>query len=162
MTYLEFFGNVRDLNLLSILLQVCAGSPVQRHHWLGAGQKAARSWSAHPSAGMYWRGIGDDDQSVPVDVLQYRRSGPVGGTGHQRHWLFGAGTIIVTGRNQVRGLTTAAGLWASACMGLAIGSGFYEASIIMCALLYIVLVSLNKLARHVYQERLEPAGICGV
>lgn len=34
--------------------------------------------------------------------------------------FLGAGTIIVTGRQEVKGLTTAAGLWASACMGLAI------------------------------------------
>ena len=40
--------------------------------------------------------------------------------------FLGTGTIIVTGRQEVKGLTTAAGLWASACMGLAIGAGFYE------------------------------------
>lgn len=40
--------------------------------------------------------------------------------------FLGAGTIIVTGRQEVKGVTTAAGLWASACMGLAIGAGFYE------------------------------------
>ena len=33
--------------------------------------------------------------------------------------FLGAGTILVTGRQQVKGLTTAAGLWASACTGLA-------------------------------------------
>ncbi len=44
--------------------------------------------------------------------------------------FLGAGTIIVTGHNQVRGLTTAAGLWAAACIGLAIGIGFYEGAII--------------------------------
>ena len=33
--------------------------------------------------------------------------------------FLGAGTVIVTGRQEVKGLTTAAGLWASACMGLA-------------------------------------------
>lgn len=38
--------------------------------------------------------------------------------------FLGAGTIIVTGRNRVMGLTTAAGLWASACIGLSIGIGF--------------------------------------
>ena len=37
--------------------------------------------------------------------------------------FLGAGTIILTGSQQVKGLTTAAGLWASACMGLAIGAG---------------------------------------
>ena len=39
--------------------------------------------------------------------------------------FLGAGTIIITKERQVRGLTTAAGLWASAAMGLAIGVGFY-------------------------------------
>ena len=48
--------------------------------------------------------------------------------------FLGAGTILVTGRQQVKGLTTAAGLWASACMGLALGIGFYEGAIIGCAL----------------------------
>ena len=41
-----------------------------------------------------------------------------------------AGSIMVTGRHQVKGLTTAAGLWASACIGLAIGCGFYSGAII--------------------------------
>jgi len=39
--------------------------------------------------------------------------------------FLGAGTIIVTGHNQVKGLTTAATLWVTAALGLAIGSGFY-------------------------------------
>ena len=38
--------------------------------------------------------------------------------------FIGAGAIIVTARRQVKGLTTAAGLWTSAIMGLAIGAGF--------------------------------------
>ena len=41
-----------------------------------------------------------------------------------------AGTILVTSRNEVYGMTTAACLWASACMGLAIGAGYYECTII--------------------------------
>lgn len=51
--------------------------------------------------------------------------------------FLGAGTIIVTGRHQVKGLTTAAGLWASACMGLAVGAGFYE-----CVFLSFILIFL--------------------
>lgn len=49
--------------------------------------------------------------------------------------FLGAGTIIVTGRQEVKGLTTAAGLWASACMGLAVGAGFYECVILSFALI---------------------------
>lgn len=44
--------------------------------------------------------------------------------------FLGAGTIIVTRRNQIKGLTTAAGLWAAAGVGLAVGIGFYEAALI--------------------------------
>ena len=51
--------------------------------------------------------------------------------------FLGAGTIIVTGRQEVKGMTTAAGLWASACTGLAIVAGFYE-----CVLLAFLLISL--------------------
>lgn len=51
--------------------------------------------------------------------------------------FLGVGTIIVTHRNEVRGLTTAAGLWACACIGLAVGIGFVEAALI--AMLFVVL-----------------------
>ncbi len=51
--------------------------------------------------------------------------------------FLGAGTIIITGRQEVKGVTTAAGLWASACMGLAIGAGFYECALV--GFLYIIL-----------------------
>ncbi len=55
--------------------------------------------------------------------------------------FLGAGTIIVTGKKQVKGLTTAAGLWAAACVGLAVGIGFYEIAIVggICILLVMTL-----------------------
>ena len=59
--------------------------------------------------------------------------------------FLGAGTIIVTRRQQVKGLTTAAGLWASACMGIAIGAGFYVGALTVCMLIIIVLIVLSKL-----------------
>lgn len=59
--------------------------------------------------------------------------------------FLGAGTIIVTGRNRVKGLTTAAGLWADACMGLAIGVGFYSAAIIGGILFLLVMSVLHRL-----------------
>lgn len=59
--------------------------------------------------------------------------------------FLGAGTIMVVGRNEVKGLTTAAGLWSCACMGLAIGIGFYEGAIITCIFLLGVVTVLHKL-----------------
>ena len=58
--------------------------------------------------------------------------------------FLGAGTIMVVGKNEVKGLTTAAALWACACMGLAIGIGFYEGAIISCIFLLGVVTVLHK------------------
>lgn len=52
--------------------------------------------------------------------------------------FLGAGTIIVTGKQQVKGATTAAGLWASACAGLAIGAGFYECILLAYPLVFFI------------------------
>ena len=57
--------------------------------------------------------------------------------------FLGAGTIIVTGKQEVKGLTTAAGLWASACMGLAIGAGFYEGALLACIVILLELPLLS-------------------
>ena len=51
--------------------------------------------------------------------------------------FIGAGTIIVTRRQRVKGLTTAAGLWAAAIIGLALGGGFYEGGLFATALIMI-------------------------
>lgn len=56
--------------------------------------------------------------------------------------FIGAGTIMVTGQHKVKGLTTAASLWASACLGLTIGCGFYSATLLgllsICIVNYIL------------------------
>ena len=59
--------------------------------------------------------------------------------------FLGAGTIILTGRNQVKGITTAAGIWTAACCGLTIGIGYYEGAIAGGAAIFIAMVSLQKL-----------------
>ena len=60
--------------------------------------------------------------------------------------FLGAGTIILTGRQEIKGLTTAAGLWASACMGLAIGSGFYECAVLGFILILVTTVLLDRVS----------------
>lgn len=57
--------------------------------------------------------------------------------------FLGAGTIIVTKHNQIKGLTTAAGLWACAGVGLALGVGFYEAAVLACVMIYFILTVLH-------------------
>ena len=64
------------------------------------------------------------------------------------------GTIIVTGKNQIRGLTTAAGLWACACLGLAIGIGFVKGALITLILVMFTMKVLTKLDSklHMYAK----------
>ena len=50
-----------------------------------------------------------------------------------------AETILSSGHQQVTGLTTAAGLFSSACMGMAAGAGMYDCVIIVLVILIVVL-----------------------
>ena len=58
--------------------------------------------------------------------------------------FLGAGTIVVTSHNQIKGLTTAAGLWASACIGLAVGIGLYEVALMAGLAVFLVLTVLHE------------------
>ena len=66
--------------------------------------------------------------------------------------FLGAGTIIVTGRQEVKGMTTAAGLWASACTGLAIGAGFYECVFLAFLLISIVIRVLPQVETYIVEN----------
>ena len=59
--------------------------------------------------------------------------------------FIGAGTIIVTRRQRVKGLTTAAGLWTAAIVGLALGGVFYEGSIAATVLILLAELLFSKL-----------------
>ena len=59
--------------------------------------------------------------------------------------FIGTGAIIVTRRQRVKGLTTAAGLWTVAIIGLAIGSGFYEGAILTTALILLAELLISKM-----------------
>lgn len=141
-----FVWYIRDLNMLSMCLRflvamitgaIIGATRGKRQHAAGMrthllvciGSACAVMVGQFSTVTM---GMGGDANRVAAQV--------VSGIG-----FLGAGSIIVTGRNHIRGLTTAAGLWASACMGIAAGAGYYECAIVMCVFIYITLVTLNKL-----------------
>ena len=66
--------------------------------------------------------------------------------------FLGAGTIVVTKRNQIKGLTTAAGLWAAAAVGLSIGIGLYEAAIIGGGVIFVVLSLIHSWDNKMHQN----------
>ena len=65
--------------------------------------------------------------------------------------FLGAGTIIVN-RGHISGLTTAAGLWASACIGLAIGTGFYEAAVLGTIAVLFVERGLREVSKNIMRK----------
>ncbi|MBR0600347.1 MgtC/SapB family protein [Sinanaerobacter chloroacetimidivorans] len=66
--------------------------------------------------------------------------------------FLGVGTILVTGGHKIKGLTTAAGLWTSACIGLALGIGFYSGAFMTVLLVYIALALLPKVETFFYHR----------
>jgi len=81
------------------------------------------------------------------EILGYENSDPmrvsaqvISGIG-----FLGVGTILVKGRFQITGLTTAACVWTTATIGLALGSGFYEGALVVFAAAFLTVTLLHKL-----------------
>ena len=66
--------------------------------------------------------------------------------------FLGAGTIIVTRRNQIKGLTTAAGLWSAAGVGLALGVGFYEAAVVGTVAVFAVIALMQRMDNNLHRR----------
>lgn len=88
-----------------------------------------------------WALAAGDDARIDVSRLGAQVINGIG--------FLGAGTILVSSRQKVRGLTTAAGLWASACMGLAIGAGFYTCVWAGFLLIYLAMHLLPRLETRI-------------
>lgn len=141
----EYF---RELNMLSILLRflvciVCGGMIGIEREWKHrtAGLKthilvclgAAVCMMTGQYVWVYFGNTGIDPTRIGAQVIS--------GIG-----FLGVGTIIIKNNTYVKGLTTAAGLWVSACIGLAAGIGFFEVAVIgtFCVeLLFFIVRQLN-------------------
>ena len=66
--------------------------------------------------------------------------------------FIGAGCIIVTKRRRVKGLTTAAGLWTTAIVGLACGAGFIELAVIATILVLLAEIIFFRLEYRVLRN----------
>jgi len=66
--------------------------------------------------------------------------------------FLGAGTIIKEGIS-VKGLTTAASLWAVSCVGIAVGIGFYSGALISTLMIFLTLVVIKKTQRNISSQK---------
>lgn len=145
MIQLDVIGDMRDLNLLSVCVRIALAmlfggtigferglrqraAGLRTHMLLCVGAASTMLVSQYIYASY---GVGDPSR-LSAQVLS--------GIG-----FLGAGTIIVTRRNQIKGLTTATTLWVTACMGLAVGSGFLECAVVMYLAVLIILLAVNLL-----------------
>lgn len=143
---MEFIpGYLRDINLTSVTVRFLLAIICSGIIGLSRGKK-------QHAAGLRTHMLVCIGSACVMMINQYMVqymgwSGDIGRMGAQvisGIGFLGAGTILVTGKKHIRGLTSAAGLWASACMGLAAGIGFYEAAAIMCLLMFIVISTLER------------------
>lgn len=70
--------------------------------------------------------------------------------------FLGAGSIIITRQNHIQGLTTAAGLWAAGCIGLALGISFYEAAIVGTIAVYFTERALRRVSKRISATHSSP------
>ena len=147
----DWISYLRELNMASLLLRLIlamlcggllglergrkrrpAGSRTYMLVCLGAALTMVLSQYEYVMLTTEWADV-STELGIRTDVARFGAQ-VVNGIG-----FLGAGTIMITGRQQIKGLTTAAGLWASACMGLAIGAGFYESVLLCAALIFLVM-----------------------
>ena len=60
---------------------------------------------------------------------------------------------MVTNRRVVRGLTTAAGLWSTAAIGLAVGCGFYVGAVVCTLIVLLVMSGLKNIDRRLFFKK---------
>ena len=62
--------------------------------------------------------------------------------------FLGAGMIILKSNNVITGLTTAAGVWTTSVIGIAVGFGFYEGALVVTVLFLVAIIFFAKLERR--------------
>ena len=65
--------------------------------------------------------------------------------------FLGAGSIMADG-NKIRGITTAAGVWTTACIGLVIGAGYYIIAFAITLLLLFVMTALKPITKKLMEK----------
>ena len=132
------------LFMATVFGSVVGWERIARHHNAGIKTHALVSLgSAMASAlNIYLAmlpGLNADVSRIPAGV--------VSGIG-----FLGAGTILVTGRKQIRGLSTAATLWVTSCMGMAIGAGYVVVGFVCFLLIAFSNMVLIQFSTHVEQN----------
>ena len=148
---LPFVAFMRDFNVVTVLIRLFLAALFGAFVGLERGrQRRAAGLRTHTlvclgaaltaTVGFYAREILEIANSDPLRVSAQVISG-IG--------FLGVGTIMLKGRFQIVGLTTAAGLWVTAAIGIALGAGFYEGAIVAVLVTVFTILVLHKIERRI-------------
>ncbi|MFU0827402.1 MAG: MgtC/SapB transporter [Lachnoclostridium sp.] len=149
----ELLGSLREINILSIIVRLTMAAICGGFIGYDRGRKRRPAGLRTHILVCIGSALVMITNQYIIDIMGYSsdptRLGAqvISGIG-----FLGAGTILITGKQQVKGLTTAAGLWASACMGLAIGIGFYEGALIGCIFILGSITLLHRFDAYVMSK----------
>ena len=147
----EYVSYLREINLISIILRVVMTLLIGGLLGLERGKK-------HRPAGFRTHMLVCLGATMVMMTNQF--AADLYGTGDPVRMgaqvvsgigFLGAGTIMVTGKQQIKGITTAAGLWTAACCGLAIGIGFYEAAMICGVTIWFIMTFFARIDATVHR-----------
>ena len=146
---LSIFDGLRDVTVVSITLRlvlamICGGIVGMEREY----KRRSAGFRTHILICLGAAMTTMTRQHLFLNMHYYLDMARMGGSVVAGIGFIGAGTIIVTQHQRVKGLTTAAGLWASAIIGLALGGGFYEGALLTTVL---VLVAESFLSRLEYR-----------
>lgn len=150
---LPLFDSLRDLTTASIavrmLLSVFCGGMIgiEREH-----RRRPAGFRTHILICLGAAMTTLTSQYLFLDRSYYTDIGRLGAQVIAGIGFIGAGAIIVKNRRRVKGLTTAAGLWTCAIVGLAVGAGFYEGALLVTVLILLAEIIFSKLEYHMLRS----------
>ena len=143
---LTFLDPLRDLNFLSVavrllLASVCGGAiGIERSL-----KRRAAGFRTHILICLGAAMTTLTSQYLYLSLHMYTDIARLGAQVVAGIGFIGAGTIIVTRHRRVKGLTTAAGLWTSAIIGLCCGAGYYEGAVLATAFILLAELLFSRL-----------------
>ena len=151
---LPFIAFMRDFNIVTVVVRLLLAALFGALVGLERGrQRRAAGLRTHTlvclgaaltaTVGFYARDFLQIANSDPLRVSAQVISG-IG--------FLGVGTIMLKGRFQIVGLTTAAGLWVTAAIGIALGTGFYEGAFIAVIITMFTILVLHKIERKINEN----------
>ena len=142
---LEFLNPLRDITTVSVLVRlffavICGGAiGIEREH-----KRRTAGFRTHILICLGAAMTTMISQFLLYNMHLYTDIGRLGAQVIAGIGFIGAGTIIVTKRRQVKGLTTAAGLWTCAIIGLASGAGYFEAGLLSTIIILLAEIFFSR------------------